>query len=199
LPFGPAKSLGGDLTGAGAKLAEGWTLGGILSLTTGPPFSATVSFDYAAAQPQSGGGGQRPDLAPTGKLNPVNGGYRSDLDHYFDPLAFVLPPLTPDCVPLVAGGASRCSQGVYGNVGRNTLVGPGLATFDMNLLKSTKIREGTELQFRAELFNLFNRANFRLPNSSIFSAVNRRNATAGRITTTSTSARQIQFALKLIF
>ncbi|MBI4443619.1 MAG: TonB-dependent receptor, partial [Acidobacteria bacterium] len=49
LPFGPGKALGGDLTGVGAKLLEGWSLGGILSLTTGAPFSATISFDYAAA------------------------------------------------------------------------------------------------------------------------------------------------------
>ncbi|MBI4442312.1 MAG: hypothetical protein HY649_02930, partial [Acidobacteria bacterium] len=194
--FGPGKALGGDLTGVGAKLLEGWSLGGILSLTTGAPFSATISFDYAAAQPQGGGGGQKPDLAPNGDLNPVIDGYRSDPAHYFDPLAFDLPPLTPECVNRTT---APCPRGVYGNVGRNTLIGPGLFTFDFNLLKNTKIKEGMELQFRAEFFNLLNRANFRLPNSSIFSAVNRRNAAAGQITATSTSARQIQFALKLIF
>ncbi len=84
-------------------------------------------------------------------------------------------------------------------MGRNTLIGPGLFTFDFNLLKTTKLTERSELQFRAEFFNLFNRANFRLPNSTVFVAAGRRNPSAGRITATSTTSRQIQFGLKLVF
>ena len=190
LPFGPGKAFGGDLTGVGGKLLEGWSLGGILTLNSGPPFSAALNFDYAEALLRTVSS-SRPDLGPAMKFNPVLGGP----DKYFDPLAFELPPLTPEC----AIAANRCSRRVFGNVGRSTITGPGLATFDVNLLKTTKLTENTELQFRAEFFNLFNRANFRLPTNTVFLAREQRNAQAGRITAVSTAGRQIQFALKLVF
>ncbi|MBI4443017.1 MAG: TonB-dependent receptor [Acidobacteria bacterium] len=194
LPFGPGKALGGDLAGFAGKLLEGWNLSGILTLTSGPPFSAELGFDYASKLPQSGGGGLKPDLVGSDS-NPVIDGYRNDPDHYFDVNAFALPPLAPDC----AAPGATCTRRMFGNLGRSTLTGPGLATFDLNLMKNTKITEATQLQFRAEFFNLFNRANFALPNSTVFLSLLRRNATAGRITETSTSARQIQFALRLVF
>lgn len=66
------------------------------------------------------------------------------------------------------------------------------------MLKETALRERTSLQFRAELFNLLNRANFNTPNLVVFtpSGVS---PTAGVITSTSTTARQVQFALKLLW
>jgi len=76
------------------------------------------------------------------------------------------------------------------------LIGPGLATWDLSFLKDTSIRERLNLQFRAELFNVLNHANFNTPNAVVFtpSGVS---PTAGVITSTSTTSRQIQFALKL--
>jgi hypothetical protein len=76
------------------------------------------------------------------------------------------------------------------------LIGPGLATWDVSFLKDTRIRERLNLQFRAELFNILNHANFNTPNAVVFtpSGVS---PTAGIITSTSTASRQIQFALKL--
>jgi hypothetical protein len=78
------------------------------------------------------------------------------------------------------------------------LIGPGLATWDFSALKDTRIREGLNLQFRAEIFNILNRANFNLPNAVVFtpSGVS---PTAGVITSTSTTSRQIQFGLKLLW
>jgi hypothetical protein len=100
---------------------------------------------------------------------------------WFDPAAFVLP-----------------APGTYGNLGRGTLSGPGLAAADLSLLKNTHLSERLNLQFRAEFFNLLNRANFGTPNPIVFagSAVS---PTAGLITATATTSRQIQFGLKLIF
>ena len=79
------------------------------------------------------------------------------------------------------------------------MTGPGLASYNFNLSKSTTVTEKMSLQFRAEFFNFLNRANFALPSTGIFMAGSVRNPTAGRITGTVGSARQIQLALKLIF
>jgi len=73
-----------------------------------------------------------------------------------------------------------------------------LATCDFSALKETRIREGMNLQFRAEIFNLLNRANFNTPNLIVFtpSGVS---GTAGAISSTSTTSRQVQFGLKLVW
>jgi len=78
------------------------------------------------------------------------------------------------------------------------LIGPGLATWDFSVLKDTRIRERLNLQFRSEIFNLLNRANFNQPNAVVFtpSGVS---PTAGVITSTSTTSRQVQFGLKMLW
>ncbi|MDA2924413.1 hypothetical protein MYX65_07105 [Acidobacteria bacterium AH-259-L09] len=94
------------------------------------------------------------------------------------------------------------SPNSLGNIGRNTLTSPGLITFDFGVSKSFTLREETKLQFRAEFFNLFNRANFAQPNMNVWGGVpgsEVRNPTAGTITETTTPSRQIQFALKILF
>ena len=106
---------------------------------------------------------------------------------YFDPCAFV-PQL-----------------GTLGNLGRNTLIGPGIASFDFSVSKNFRIREGTDLQFRAESFNLANHPNFQAPSANtrrIFdgTAQGQLVSTAvGALTATTTASRQIQFGLKLVF
>ncbi len=199
LPIGPDKALGGGLHGVAGKLAGGWSFSSILSLASGPPFTPVTSFDYQGALPQSGGAGHL-DLVPGASLSPVLSNYRQAIaaNHtapYFDVKAFVLPPLTPDC----ARPGATCTRLDFGNVARHTMIGPGLATWDLSILKSTHLTERTQLQFRGEFFNLLDRANFRLPNNTVFLSGGARNAAAGQITDVSTSARQIQFALKLIF
>lgn len=104
-------------------------------------------------------------------------------DQWFDPGAF--PPPPPN-------------SGFWGDLGRDTLAGPGLGTWDFSAIKDTIIRESLEFQFRAELFNLLNRANFNTPNLIVFTPTGV-SGTAGAITSTSTTSRQVQFALKLLW
>ncbi|MBI2822408.1 MAG: TonB-dependent receptor [Acidobacteria bacterium] len=177
LPFGPGKLWGKNLTGIAAKVAGGWQVSSILSLSTGAPVNARLGDNRSRSQ--SGPDvADRPDLRPGASNNPVLGGP----DRYFDPEAFILQ-----------------AAGFWGNVGRNTLIGPGLANFDLSLVKDTPLRgEERKVEFRAEFFNLANRANFGNPANFVFSG-GARLGNAGRITTTTTTSRQIQFALKLIF
>jgi hypothetical protein len=102
-------------------------------------------------------------------------------NQWFNPSAFVLP--TP---------------GTYGNLGRETLTGPGLADVDVSLFKNTAVSEKATVQFRAEFFNVLNRSNFGPPNTTVFSSGSI-SPSAGLITTTATSPRQVQLGLKLIF
>jgi hypothetical protein len=102
-------------------------------------------------------------------------------NQWFNPNAFILP--TP---------------GTYGNIGRGTLTGPGLADVDLSLFKNTAVSEKASVQFRAEFFNVFNRSNFGPPNTTVFSS-GAISPSAGLITTTATFPRQVQFGLKLIF
>jgi hypothetical protein len=102
-------------------------------------------------------------------------------NQWFDPKAF-LPP----------------APGTYGNVGRGTLVGPGLASADVSLFKTTRLAERMSLQIRGEFFNVLNHANFATPNAAVFSGT-AISGSAGLITATATTSRQIQFGMKLIF
>ena len=92
--------------------------------------------------------------------------------------------------------------GYLGNVGRAPLRGPGLATVDLSLGKNFVLPflgEAGSLQFRGELFNLLNRANFRDPARAAFSNAGVPSPTLGRRDVVSTSAREIQLGLRLVF
>src|SRR5262249_59034443 len=104
----------------------------------------------------------------------------------FNPDAFLAPP---------------ANSGFYGNLGRNTLIGPGLGTWDFSAFKTTTLRERLALQFRAEIFNLLNRANFNTPNLITFPSSTTgttTSGTAGAITSTSTPSPQTTFRFNLI-
>ena len=102
-------------------------------------------------------------------------------DQWFNPKAFILP-----------------AAGTFGNLGRGVFEGPGLAQVDLSFLKSVGMAKERSLQFRAEIFNLLNRANFGTPNPIVFSGT-AINPSAGMITNTVSSPRQIQLALRLSF
>ena len=159
-------------------LGEGWQLNGITTLASGNPFSVVVGFDRARARFQAGTSPQRPDLVPGSSSNPILGGP----DRYFDPAAFALP-----------------EAGFYGNLGRNTLIGPGLATTDLSVIKRFQIGHRVDLQLRTEVFNLFNRANFAIPSQRTVFTSTGPVGSAGLITSTTTSARQMQLGLKMTF
>ena len=91
-----------------------------------------------------------------------------------------------------------------GNLGRNTLIGPGRSKFDASIFKNNTINrfaESVNFQFRAVFFNLLNRANFASPtaNLTVFDQAGTPVSGAGLITSTQTTSRQIQFALKVIW
>lgn len=177
LPFGTGKALAHNVTGWRQKLASGWSVSGIETLQSGFPFTPVLGYN-----PSNDGDSRNPvrpswNPAFTGTVIP------GTPNQYFNPNAFAVP-LT----------------GTYGNVGRNTLIGPGLAELDASVLKSTAVTERIHLQFRAEFFNILNRANFGTPNTVVFTSASAVPApTAGVITSTSTTSRQIQFGLKLLW
>jgi hypothetical protein len=177
LPFGPDKHFLHGASGPGATLARGWTVNSIVTVQSGFPFTPQLSYN-----PSNNGDTRNPvrPFVNPGFTGPVNLGTPSQ---WFNPAAFLAPPN---------------GSGFYGNLGRDTLTGPGLATWDLSFLKDTSIREDLDLQFRAELFNVLNRANFNTPNAIAFTPTGV-SPTAGVITGTSTTSRQVQFALKLIW
>ncbi len=177
LVFNYSYTLPFERPGTMGKALNGWELSGITTITTGVPFPV-MSLCCSGMGSTGSAINERPDLRPGSSNNPVLGGP----DMYFDRTAFSLP-----------------QQGFYGTLGRNTVVGPGLFNFDFSLIKNTPITEKTNLQFRAEFFNLFNRANFGTPANQIFDARGTVIGNVGRITTTATTSRQIQFALKIVF
>lgn len=177
LPFGTSKRFFHSTGGLLAKAVSGWSVGAVGTVQSGFPFTPQLGFN-----PSNNGDTRnpvRPSLNPgfTGPI--VTGGVKQ----YFNPNAFVIP---------VAG--------TYGNAGRDVLVGPGLGTLDFSVLKNTSLTERTSVQFRAEFFNVLNRANFATPNPVVFAAGSPAPvSTAGVISATSTTSRQIQFGLKLLW
>ncbi len=174
-----------DLPGPGAHpFLGGWQVNGIATLRSGVPFTPALG---ATNWSRSGNtsGEDRPNLkAGVNAKDLMLGGP----DRYFDPSGFELPP-----------------RGFYGNAGRNMLTGPGYAMVNVSLVKNTKLATlggGGAVQVRLEVFNVLNRANFAVPDRVVFAAAAEGEAplaTAGRITRTVTSARQLQLGVKVLF
>ncbi len=183
LPFGHGKRYASDLEGWKDGLVGGWSVASIITAQSGFPFTPQLSYN-----PSNDGDTRnpaRPFLNPSFTGNVILG----KPGQWFNPAAFIAPP---------------SASGFFGNVGRDTYIGPGLATWDFSVLKDTKIREGMSLEFRAEIFNILDRANFNTPNLIVFTPPTATNltglsGTAGAITSTSTTARQVQFGLKLLW
>ncbi len=185
LPFGRRRGSAGGASGFADLVAGGWTANSIVTLQSGFPFTPQLSYN-----PSNTGDTKNPvrpfaNPAFTGKV--IVGAPAE----WYNPAAFLAPP--DNCGPK---GNLGC--GFSGNLDRDMLTGPGLATWDLSMLKDTSLHERLNLEFRAEFFNILNRANFNTPNLVVFtpSGVS---PTAGVITSTSTTSRQIQFALKLLW
>jgi hypothetical protein len=184
----PVRKIKNPVLGA---VANGWTANGIGTFVSGLPFtpllSTSVSRNLASTL------AERPNLNPGFSNNPIHGsspgctGFAAGTPvgnsrNWYDPCAFSLP---------VAG--------TYGNMGRNTVIGPRLQELDGALEKTFKVREPVNATFRAEMFNILNHPNFGLPNTTALVAAGTANAAAGQITYTITSSRQVQFALRISF
>ncbi len=178
LPFGRG------LQGLARTVAGGWQFAGIATFHSGLPFSVENGFDRAntlqtLSPPE---GSERPDVKPGYSNNPVTG----SPNQWFNPNAFELQP-----------------AGAFGDLGRDTVIGPGMADVDCGFLKSLRFAEGYAVQFRFELFNILNHTNFNVPvypNRNVFLDANGTvNPLAGQITQTASSSRQLQFALKFSF
>ncbi|NYF77738.1 TonB-dependent receptor [Granulicella arctica] len=188
LPFGRSHALGSSLNPLLNRAVSGWTLSSIATLQSGFPFSPQLGYN------PTGSGDTRNPVRPSVNPNYTGKRYPRTPTKWFDSTAFIAP-----------------AYGTLGNLGRDTLVGPGVANLDLSLAKSTQVTERVRAQFRAEFFNALNHTNFATPNEVVFSsgptqgttanqtAVAVASPTAGVITATSTNSRQIQFGLKLLF
>ncbi len=180
LPFGKGRHFLNH--GIASSVIGGWELSSIFTVSSGFPLTVTTGPDRA----NTGAGFDRPNA--TGDTVALDRGQRNP-GQWFNIEAFSLESL-----------------GTFGNVGRNTLIGPGLVTWDFSTLKNFNFLESRYLQFRFEAFNFPNHPNWSDPNSNLGS--NRLDASGmaipgtgnfGKITGTRTSMRQLQFSLKLVF
>jgi hypothetical protein len=159
------------------RLTEGWQLSGIYTGASGLPITPFLSVDVSG----TGELNDRPNL-----IGDPNSTAKRDAAQFFNKAAFALP------------------AGSFGSSGRNTIIGPTLHIVDFSVSKATKLTERFGLQFRAEFFNLFNHANFSLPNvdfnSAAFGSISETpDVTAGNPRLGEGGPRVGQLALKLIF
>jgi len=163
-------------------VAKGWQLGSILRAQSGLPMSVVLNSDRGGSQTDTTGLalGQGPNLLGVpGCESQINTG---DPNRYIKTECFAFPEIR-----------------TLGNVGRNTLTRPGVTTLDLSLFKNFQVTERVKTQFRMEAFNALNHTNFGLPSSVIFDSAGNVPAAAGKITSTSTDSRRIQFGLKVSF
>ena len=172
LPIGKGQPILPNLTGVAGKIVSGWSFHGATAFQTGTPLNLSTAVNNT----NSFGGGSRPNS--TGTSARLSGPAQQRLNRWFDTSAFTLPaPFT------------------FGNVAR-TLPDtrtPGIANFSFAVVKNTPITERIGLQFRTEIFNLFNRVQFNSPGLA------QGNPQFGVISGQYNDPRLIQFALRLLF
>jgi hypothetical protein len=185
LPLGRGQrymSGAGDFTNG---LISGWMVNSVVLLQSGFPFTPQLAYN------PSNNGDTRNPVRPF--LNPAFTGsvVTGDPNQWFNPNAFISPP---------------SNSGFYGDMTRNAYRGPGLATWDFSAFKDTRVGPKATLQLRLEIFNLLNRANFNTPNLIVAALQAPPNATlpelsptAGQITSTATTSRQVQLGIKLLW
>ncbi len=164
LPFGSGRRWLSESGGLVGGIVGGWQLSGITTMTTGRPFSVSLQTGVNNGAPSW------PNRIGSGKLDDPS------VDQWFNPADFVAPP-----------------PNTYGDAGRGILYGPGHMNFDASLSKRFVVAGDANVEFRWDVFNLFNHPGFGFPNSAIG------NPNAGRIASTIVDNRSMQFAFKLNF
>jgi hypothetical protein len=164
----------------GRQVLGGWHLNNIVTVRSGYPYSVLSGINNSLNGSECGGGCERADIIGNPHL-PSNRPLGERLSEWFNPAAFTVNAV-----------------GTYGNVGRGTMVGPSYGDYDLALVRSFPIRRGPfketqHIDFRAEFFNIFNRANFSNPDSTVTDG-----PTFGTILSAS-DPRILQFALKYVF
>jgi hypothetical protein len=153
-------------------IASGWSFGTIFQQRSGAPLNLIVGSDVALNGFQGNSGTQRPQQVDANAY-----GDRSSLNNYFNKTAFVTPAV-----------------GTYGNVGANSVVGPGFWDWSESVSRQFQIREGQKIEFRAEAFNVTNSLRRGNPGTTLSST-----NTFGVIQTSAGGPRIMQFALKYTF
>lgn len=176
LPVGRGHALLANESALVDQVLGGWSLNGIASIQSGFPFSPQLGYNSTGNGDTRNPG--RPSLNPDFKGNL----YPRTAEQWFNPLAFQSPV-----------------SGTFGDAKRDSLEGPGLTDVDLSVSKNFPIHERFHAQFRAEYFNILNHTNFTTPNAVVFSAADTLSPTAGVLTATATTSRQLQFALKVLF
>jgi hypothetical protein len=171
LPFGKGAPLASDVTGVLSKVISGWGLMSIATFQSGNPLPISM-----AAGQNGFGAGQRPNR--TDVSTKVEGSAQSRLNMWFNTAAFAAPG------PWRFGNSSRTMPDARSH---------GINNFDVSVFKNTHITERLGLQFRTEVFNLFNRVRFGYPNTGLG------NPNYGVVSAQSNDPRLIQLALRLIF
>jgi hypothetical protein len=195
-----------NLTGPVGWAASGWEFGGIFEASSGLPFTAIIAPDPLGMN--STDQFSLPDRVKG--CNPIQGGF-----NYLNLSCFTLPnapaSMSAQCDPNSFPGQAQAAPAgtVYcgnlmGNGGRNTLIGPRLVNLDFSLFKNNPIKRISEqfnVQFRVEIFNSLNHANFNPPtaNNVIFDGTGAPVGGAGQLNGTATTSRQIQFAIKFVW
>jgi hypothetical protein len=196
----------GSLSGPLAWVAKGWQVGGIAQVRSGLPFTVLIGGDPLGLSDSA------PFAYPNRLTGPGCGAPVSSRNtaNYIKADCFTLPTLPVAqqalCTPGSFANAATAApagqvycQNLLGNGSKNGVYGPGLVNFDFSAVKDTQIGERVKVEFRAELFNVFNRANFNPPlvNNAIFNTDGSSNSSP--LTSTATYSRQLQLALKVIF
>ncbi len=171
-----------DLPFTGSPLVQGWQFSTVATFASGVPFSPIIPGD--SDRDGSTDNVNRPDLVPGASFEPQGG---RTPENWYNVNAFTFP-----------------GAGFRGNAGRNILEGPGFATVDFSIVKTQRLAGRTSVQLRFEVFNLMNRANFEIPfndpdGQAVFDETGARIPTAGRISETSTDAREAQIAIRFLF
>jgi hypothetical protein len=197
----PTPKFGGAV---GEHTLGGWEFGGVIVASTGSPFTVLMTGD-SLGQNSTDPFAYASRVAGPGCGNPVTG----NVNGYINVNCFS-PPVAPAsfaavCQPAVGATIPNTCMNLFGNGGRNTVVGPGLLNVDFSTFKNNyipRISETFNIQFRAEFFNILNHPNFQSPvkHNAIFNTDGSPvGSGAGAINSTTTTSRQIQFGLKVIW